>query len=258
MSEPSIDRPWSRRQWAATLAVVTGVQFGLLSWLSARAPLEPRVADPRPELTAPAHLCEEVLALTDPTLFSLGGPKGFSGRAWMQEPPRPTENPDWSEPPRWLAIQTNQLASTFLDYADRNRAPVQELAVKPLPRLTAPSSGRPAPRLPHSSSMTIEGDLAQRRLMTAMDLPSWPFGDVLTSSVVQVLVDTRGLVISAALLSGSGLADADRQALAQARRARFATASGAGATSDEITLGRMVFQWHALPPLATNASPSLP
>ena len=60
MTEETAYHPWSRRRWAAMLAVAVGVQFGLLSWLSAKAPLQQPTADPHPRLIVPAELAEEM------------------------------------------------------------------------------------------------------------------------------------------------------------------------------------------------------
>jgi len=70
-----------------------------------------------------------------------------------------------------------------------------------------------------------------------------------------VLVDARGNTVSRALLSGSGLVEADRRALELARTARFAPAeSGAPGRlnqHEQLTLGALIFEWQTLPP--TNA-----
>ena len=69
--------------------------------------------------------------------------------------------------------------------------------------------------------MRLEGDLAQRRLLAPLDLRSWTSRDILTNSVVRLLVDAEGLPLSVTLLSGSGAQEADQHALDQAKAARF-------------------------------------
>ena len=65
-----------------------------------------------------------------------------------------------------------------------------------------------------------------------------------------------------AVLSGSGRADVDRYALDQARAARFEPMEGTPAKSSNplaaATFGKMIFEWHTVPLLSTNAPPGSP
>ena len=111
--------------------------------------------------------------------------------------------------------------------------------------------------------MRLEGALAQRRLITPLDLHSWTNLDILTSSVVQLVVDAEGLPQSVTLLSGSGSRDADQHALDQARLARFEPLSRnpAAASPDptaHLNWGRLVFLWHTLPLPPSNAPAASP
>ena len=79
--------------------------------------------------------------------------------------------------------------------------------------------------------------------------------DVIAPSKVQLLVNEAGNVISAVLLppdSGYIAADqydrADQRALELARAARFAPSS-------RLTIGRMIFNWHTVPPPAPRTRP---
>jgi len=84
-------------------------------------------------------------------------------------------------------------------------------------------------------------------LRAPLNLPSWPYADVLAPSVVQAVVDAAGNAVSLVLLPpGSGSDDADRRALELARTARFAPAS-------QLTIGRLIFHWHTVPLPDTNA-----
>jgi hypothetical protein len=89
-----------------------------------------------------------------------------------------------------------------------------------------------------------------------MDLPDWPFPDVIAPSKVQVLVDAAGNVVSTILLppgSGFTTADqydvADQRAIELARALRFKPAA-------HLTVGRIIFNWHTVPPPA--APPATP
>jgi hypothetical protein len=109
------------------------------------------------------------------------------------------------------------------------------------------------PALAQNSTLRVEGELAQRQLPSQINLTNWPYANVIAPSKVQVLVDAAGNVVSTVLLppdSGFTAADqyekADQRALELARAARFAPSS-------HLTVGRMIFNWHTVPPPATNA-----
>ena len=126
----------------------------------------------------------------------------------------------WPEPTNHLALAIDQLGAVFNRLVETN-------SFQPLPT-SGPARGRPDPPRPSSagnfrghSVVRLEGDLAQRRLLTPLELRSWTNPDILTNSVVQVVVDAEGRPVSVTLLSGSGSQAADQYALEQARAARF-------------------------------------
>jgi hypothetical protein len=135
-------------------------------------------------------------------------------------------------------MQTNRFPSYPLDFR-----PVLTLSTPVLPM---------EPMLPQNSTMSIEGGLAQRQLPAQINLTNWPVADVIAPSVVQVLVDAAGKVISTVLLPpGSGITaadqynDADQRALTIARTLRFTPSPGPA-------LGRITFNWHTVPPGPTT------
>ena len=106
--------------------------------------------------------------------------------------------------------------------------------------------------------MRITGSLAERALLTPVVLSSQTNSDLLTNSVVQMVVDSEGKPVSLTLLSGSGSPNADRQALEQARAARFNSVERGlkpGATAQGLAWGQLIFEWNTLPVPPTNASP---
>jgi hypothetical protein len=121
------------------------------------------------------------------------------------------------------------------------------------------------------STLEIEGAVAKRGLLSPMKLPSWPFTDAIAPSVVQVIVDAGGRVVSAVLLPPENYSetpyletppvrdpDADERAVDLARSARFAPlASGAGSVESNpathLTMGLLIFNWQAVPVTTTNA-----
>jgi TonB family protein len=89
--------------------------------------------------------------------------------------------------------------------------------------------------------MQIEGALAERQLPAPISLTNWPFADLLSPGVVQVLVDAAGNVVSSVILTPSGYDAADQRALAIARTLRFKPATS-------VAVGRITFNWHTVPP----------
>jgi TonB family protein len=80
---------------------------------------------------------------------------------------------------------------------------------------------------------------------------------VLQPSTVQVLARGDGSVISATLLTRSGLAAADQRALDLARAAQFAPLTPP-ADSRRFQWGRLVFLWHAIEPAPAPPPAAVP
>jgi TonB family protein len=139
-------------------------------------------------------------------------------------------------------------------YVTTNALPPIRIGDKSMPEL-AGLQPRPSAELEFpKSELRVAGALARRKLVAAPELPSWPYTEVLTNSVVQLFVDGDGTPISAALVSGSGLKAADNYALAAAKRLRFRPSR----TGEAVTSGTANFLWQTLPPGVTNiASPGL-
>ena len=260
-------RPWPRRRWWILIALVFAAHLGLIFAVGDRKPIVPRQAASAPVLRLAAD-GGEILALNDPTLFARPHWHGFAGAAWLQIPPVPFRAFEWTEPPRWLAFAAEQLGALFARFMETNGFASFQLGLKPAPELTVPELV-PEPALTARSELQIEGEVAQRRLLHAMELPSLPGSDVLTDSVVQVLVDAAGDTVSVTLLpSVSGSKDADQQkadqrALDLAKAARYQPlarddAGSAASPAAGLSWGRMIFKWHTVPLPMTNEPPAAP
>ena len=244
-------RNWApARRWL-WIALVFAVQVGLLFALSERKPVAPRPLRPALKVSlAPA--ATELLALNDPTLFALPQRRGFAGAAWltitnMEFPPF-----RWTEAPQLLPIHLEDLGVAFAQFMRTNRFVRLALETKPAPELpppVAPEIGVPAPA---NSTLRVADDLANRRLLNSPELQPWAATDLLTNTVVQVLVNAEGNVVSHTLLApGSGDPKADQRALALARTARFQTLRDA---APALSLGVLIFEWRTVPLTNTPAS----
>ena len=249
-AKPQQKGRWPMNRWLLLIVVVLAAHVALIFTFGGRKPVTPRVASNVPELELDSR-SSEWLMLQDPTLFALPSREGFAGAAWLEAPHLEIHVKDWTESPRFLSLLTNKLGATFSQFMQTNRFATFRFELKPPPQFSVPSVPL-EPTFARTSTLRIEGDLAQRQLLTAMKLPSWPYADIIAPSRVQVLVNAAGEVISTVLLPSDNPTqardtDADQRALELARAARFAPSSG-------LTIGRLIFDWHTIAPSATNAA----
>jgi TonB family protein len=193
------------------------------------------------------------LALKDPTLFALPHFRGFSGDAWLKPPPAPERSFEWTEEPRWLALETQGLPGVNLEAKPENLNAFEVVnASAPEPSsliLSAPL------QFPQGSTMSIDGALARRELLTSPVLPSWGSTNLLTNTVVRIMVNGEGLPRSATLLIRSGVNEADDYALKTTRNLRFkaqSMANGQKSSGSVLDWGEVVFQWHGVAPTGGN------
>ncbi|HOX57044.1 MAG TPA: energy transducer TonB [Candidatus Paceibacterota bacterium] len=259
-SAPVQLRPWSRGRWWSLVALIFGVQLALIFWLGQTSPLRPLPAANGLTLRLGENASSELLTLRDPTLFVLPHPQEIPATARLKAPQPQLHSFAWPEttkPPLFAADQLGAAINRFVPTNDF--LPLLSLA-RPEPQPTLP--GVPSPLLSAGQSMVrLEGALARRELIAPLNLRSWASREILTNSVVQLIVDADGLPHSVTLLSGSGSRDADTHALHLAGAARFEPLSRSpGAPTPhptaQLSWGRMIFLWHTVPPPRTN-SPGL-
>jgi TonB family protein len=243
---------WSWRRWTATILVALGVQLGALFYASARNVKTPSgtasIPDATLSVSSPASTTASPEWREEPMLFAAAHPKGFSGAAWMFPPKWPYDSGGLFEPSDYVSFR--EAALLLPDQIERT----------PTPSLLdrgffVAEASRPAlltPDLPRKSALSVQGDIAQRPLLTAPEVPLQVHSDVLANSIVQIGVNEDGLVFSARLLSGSGSKKADQDALEIARRLRFAPEGNSKSEQFNASWGKLIFQWFALDLLSTN------
>jgi hypothetical protein len=261
---------WSRGQSLGWVFVVFTSQLALIFWLGDRNPFHAQKETNGPALTLTGTSKSELLALADPTLFALPHQQNFSGPAWLNASPTPrlpvdSIEPGDSTPP--LAL--NGSGDDFGEFIATNRFNSFQHLSKPEPALTATPLSARAGLTSKSSLRQLEG-LASRRLLSTVDLPSWPVRtnamkdpDMLASTVVQLVVNADGKPVSVALISSSGLQDADKFALQQSLGLRFEPVAGAGAETltnplAHLGWGQLSFDWLTVPLSGTNEPPPTP
>jgi len=240
---------WPLSRWLLLIVLVLAAHVVLIFTFGGRKPVTPRAITNVPEM-ALANSSNEWLMLNDPTLFALPHLAGFAGPMLRNQQIGQFHRQEWTEPPRWLQFSGGELGAIFRQFMQTNPFTTFQFELKPPSRFTVPLVPL-EPKFAGTSTLHIEGDLTRRPLLTTMELPSWPYTDVIAPSRVQVLVNGTGEVVSAVLLLSDNPgevhdADADQRALELARAARFAPAPG-------LTVGRLIFDWCTVAPAATNA-----
>ena len=255
VNEQSPPESWSITRWIAYVLLAFAIHVGLIFIFGNRKPLVTRTVANAPQIRLTTAQ-SELQSLDDPTLFALPHLRGFAAAAWLQLPTVEFAPFRWTEPPQLLDLPVAKLGSAFLRFAETNK--VSKIEVEALTRFqTMPSvSSDPQTNLKQHSTVSTSGGVAKRRwLNTPALLRSWPGSDLLTNSVVRIVVDPDGQVFSTALLApGSGSKAADQHALEIARSARFARLP----RSASQMIGALVFEWHTVPMPDTNAPTAKP
>lgn len=253
---------WRASRWGSIVVLVLVLQVFLVFWLGERGSVRPRRIAATPTYRLLSDSSNLWLTLQDPTLFALPHREGFSGMAWLEDPKFEFEAKDFTEPPLLFNLPVAELGSEFKRFVAHHEEPHFPAPRLPPPEWTAPDV-IPALPIAQPSSLRVEGPLASRSLLSNFELPSQPGTDLLTNTVVQLLVDARGNTFSAVLLPNPNSRDpdqsrADQYALNLAQHARF----GATPTKDDavggVTFGTMVFQWQTVPQPATNSPSATP
>lgn len=247
---------WSpRRRWI-TIGAIALAQIGLLFLFAERASSNPRAKN-RDELRvllnpfSEEQLSQSLLA-SDPTLFVLPSPQGFSGAAWLAFKPREYQPLDWDESPRWLSANPGELGKTFIRFIQTNshydKLKVANKLPPPLEMWMLVESVKSTGR---KSGLKIEGDIKTRLISSLPELPSWNHTEPLLDSVVQVAVNRAGDVVASRLVSSSGLSSANQKALEIVRTMRFRPLNSEQAAT-ALSWGTFIFQWQTLPSPLTN------
>ncbi len=192
---------------------------------------------------------------SDPSVFALPSLEGFSRAGWLTYKPMPDEFAESPTEPKWLLPDPEALGRDLAAYVATNMPSPIRIGDESMPEI-AGLQPRPSAELEFAGSeLRVSGALARRKLLTPLALPAWPHTDVLTNSIVHLIVDGEGAPISAALVTGSGLKEADNYALAASKRLRFKPERA----RESVTSGSVSFHWRTLPMgAATNiVSPGL-
>lgn len=233
------ETPWSPWRWLFWLTVVFGLHIGLFLGLGNHKPVVTRPVKNAVTLQ-PVLGRSEALELQDPTVFAGPHPRGFAASTWLQLPTIPFPVFRWTDPPRLLALATEQLGTLSLSQGQANGTAARVIEVAPTPAATI-LPPLPPPPAPNNSSLRLAGNLGERQLQSIpAALPLLRAADNLTNTLVQVTVDEAGRVFSPVLLPpGSGSKEADQLALKTAAGVKFAPLG----KTPRLTVATLIFEW---------------
>ncbi|MBI3416842.1 MAG: hypothetical protein HY043_16250 [Verrucomicrobia bacterium] len=263
MNSPDTElKRWSSGKWALVMIFIFALQVILALRLSSPAKIEALPALPQKTWLLlspppPDSRWAEAFTIHNPTLFAQGSTLGFSGEAWLNARPAVHRLTDWTNPPFWLRAVTNSLGVAFRTYVQTNLPNVAGIAATtepPLFKLPALDS-----LLATQSEFSVEGDLVDWRPLWNEPLPLIAQSEFITNSVVELLIDAKGRLLSHTLLTSSGMHLADDLALERARQVRWQRTATNGVeispTRPRPLRGRLVFHWLTAPP--TNGTNTL-
>jgi TonB family protein len=232
---------WSRNKLFFFIGLALAAHVALISIFETKKQIVPRAVTGVPHLQL-ADNASELIALGDPTLFARPNAHDFVSAFWQR--PQFVKLPvfNYTEGPRYLSPAPEKLGVVFQEFMRTSRTPEEPVNFKPKPRMSEPVLVLDN-AVPAATTLQIAGELAGRRLLSQVELPSIAVNDVIPPSKVQALVDPAGNVVSAILLESSTFDAADQRALQLARNLRFAPAP-------RLMLGEIIFNWHTVP---TNA-----
>jgi hypothetical protein len=254
---------WSRQRWWTAIALVLALQTFLVFLLENRSPAVPPKSVAAPVIRLQESLSLEPLAVSDPALFVLPHREGFSGEAWLNRIPSfPYQPADWNPPLSWLALSADTLGANFKEFIAANASPPFQTLATIEPARSIPNFF-PMDSTPAQSTLRIGAGLTKLRMLSTPKLQEWPNAELLTNSIVQLLVDAQGCTISAVLLHKSGSIDADDSAMEIAKAAQFEPVKSVGSipTANDakaLTLVTLTFEWQTLPVAVTNAPAEIP
>jgi hypothetical protein len=262
MTAASVEpRTWPPLKWAAVAAGILALQAGFFFWFARPPGLPPR---PFPSVLAirmPDGQPADLSGFVSPLVLVRPDAHGFSGPAWLQTPSI-TYNPEQSNPPPFLLeLQTDRLGAGIAQALSNGLSRRFEVAGAPGPRFDNFSySPGPAATVP-DSTLTVEGELAGRPLLTRPVLKAQPADTILSNTVLYVVVDVQGRVFAPPVLEPTGLsgsAPADADAVATAAGLLFQPLLRAPGqpppAASSLTPGRLVFHWQTIPKPAPAAA----
>lgn len=249
--------PLQPRKWSSTfrwivISLIFVVHIGLIFALGDRKALTARPPSNGIALSLASEETE-LFALNNASLLALPHHQGFAGEAWLQPPAIQFPPFRWIEPSRELPLAVRDLGVAFSEFMQTNVFASLQFQIKPPSDLPLPVASEITLAGPNTSVLVLGGDIRGRRLLHPPALQPIPTTDLLTNTVVQVLVTPEGEVMSFTLMSRSGSPAADQRAIEVSRAARF---DRQRVGPPGLRKGALIFEWHGVPaPAAAKPTP---
>lgn len=249
---------WNHRQWALVFLAIFTAQACLVFWLSGYQ--APTTRPPQPVISvdlAPRSPRDQVVPWSDPTLQAMAHHAGFSGPIWTNTPPLDHGLFQWTEPPRWLALDAQSLG-TIHPSPD---SPPNILSFS-APGLPKPIIERlTVPELPIQETTWVEFDdpWLKDRLPHSSTLPMLHHTNVLKPTGIELAVMPIGQVHSARITDSSGWDHADASGLLWAQKLALLPEANAAThllpSPFTAAIGRIHIHWHTSPPESAVQAP---
>ena len=188
----------------------------------------------------------ETYWLFNPAGFAMANPNGFSKMAWFQVKPYSHNYYEWKEEPFWLQPIASMLGNELTNLLRLYKPMPQITIFETTPQLISIFNiEAPAPL--SKSSFTIEGNISKRTLIYAPELPLFECSNVYPASVVYVVINNDGFVLSPILINESGFPPADSSAVELAKRFRFEPIKSDNKNVNP-EFGKIIFNWRFVKP----------
>jgi hypothetical protein len=248
-------RSWPRLKWLIVIVCILSLQTAFFFWFTLPPRLQPRPGPAGLSIRMPDGQPAELPGSVSPLVLVRPDAHGFSGRAWLQIPPVTNDLQESNPEPFLLPLQTDRLGTAITNALSNSLARPFEVAALPGPRFDDLNYSPTAVATTPESTLSIEGELAGRPLLSRPSLKLQPADTILSNTVVYVVVDAQGRVFAPPVLASTDSLGtptaADAEALATAAGLLFQPLTrlpGQPApASFSLTPGRLVFHWQTVP-----------
>ncbi|MCS7091666.1 MAG: energy transducer TonB [Verrucomicrobiota bacterium] len=249
---------WSWKHWGAVYGSLLALHVFGLWWYGSHSVPPRRMLEQAPFWQEAHPFLTASWPWLDPTLFVHGHPESFSGPAWMVAP-RVEYRPGLAlGPPHFLDPPVGGIMERYAAVVRESEWMPSPLSLRAQPEPLVRTALAQKPVVTRSSRMVLAGWPQGISLRAHVPpLPAWSAPDMLTNSVVRVLIRPPGRVLSATLLISSGFEPADQKALELARELEFEVPAGLWNQKDAqngLIAGSVIYEWQSLPPDPRPAS----
>lgn len=191
---------------------------------------------------------DEFYDLNSPVLFAMADRRGFSGYAWLKLLKQNHNYYEFKDAPKWLSpfsdLLGNEISKLLTNIAITHNIGFHRLP-EPEVQFSIQIQG---PTPPTYTEIEFDEKLLARGIEFVPPLPTITHTDVIAATVTRVIVDSRGYVLSSAIISESGYKPADILALDLAKSVKFKPIDMGFDKNGSLTIGNITFKWYVQNP----------